>query len=181
MTMPTQEATTSVHLLNKKRSTRISAASSDSVQSLKAQVKRLEKQREFLTLWKADVLNGFNLEASYVDVKLQACDGTPVFAHKAVLVSFFFFFFFFFCLYLPALSLVLIISFVRLYSVHFAQFQPHYVQIPVVIQFDLRKKNLVRNESVTIDAERCQSKMPLSVTLFLCSHMCNLLSGRIDL
>ncbi len=118
MTMPTQEATTSVHLLNKKRSTRISAASSDSVQSLKAQVKRLEKQREFLTLWKADVLNGFNLEASYVDVKLQACDGTPVFAHKAVLVSFFFFFFFF-CLYLPALSLVLIISLVRLYSVRF--------------------------------------------------------------
>lgn len=115
MTMPTQEATTSVHLLNKKRSTRISAASSDSVQSLKAQVKRLEKQREFLTLWKADVLNGFNLEASYVDVKLQACDGTPVFAHKAVLVSFFFFF----CLYLPALSLVLIISLVRLYSVRF--------------------------------------------------------------
>ncbi|KAH9558166.1 hypothetical protein CY35_07G122700 [Sphagnum magellanicum] len=87
MTMPTQEATTSVHLLNKKRSTRISAASSDSVQSLKAQVKRLEKQREFLTLWKADVLNGFNLEASYVDVKLQACDGTPVFAHKAVLAA----------------------------------------------------------------------------------------------
>jgi hypothetical protein len=101
--MPTQEATTSVHLLNKKRSTRISAASSDSVQSLKAQVKRLEKQREFLTLWKADVLNGFNLEASYVDV----------------LVSFFFFFFFFFCLYLPAFSLVLIISLVRLYSVRF--------------------------------------------------------------
>lgn len=114
MTMPTQEATTSVHLLNKKRSTRISAASSDSVQSLKAQVKRLEKQREFLTLWKADVLNGFNLEASYVDVKLQACDGTPVFAHKAVLVSFFFF-----CLYLPAFSLVVIISLVRLYSVRF--------------------------------------------------------------
>jgi hypothetical protein len=59
------------------------------------------------------VLNGFNLEASYVDVKLQACDGTPVFAHKAVLVSFFF------CLYLPVFSVVLIISLVRLYSVRF--------------------------------------------------------------
>lgn len=85
MTMPTQEATTSVKLLSKKRNLRIRP--SDTVKGLKAQVKRLERQREFLSLWKPDSGVGSDVDASYVDVELQACDGSPVYAHKAMLVS----------------------------------------------------------------------------------------------
>lgn len=80
-------------LLSRKRnslklSTRVPGCE-PTVKSLQAQVKRLEQQREFLSLLRPVMaLDVPDVGAAYADVELQACDGSPVYAHKAVLVSF---------------------------------------------------------------------------------------------
>ena len=58
------------------------------VASLRAQVKELEQQRDFLVSWKADTFVGADIERSFVDVEFQGLDGDRVHAHKAILVSF---------------------------------------------------------------------------------------------
>lgn len=77
-------------LLSQKRNLKLARGSGEpSVKSLQAQVKRLEQQREFLSLLRPVVaLDVADVGAAYADVELQACDGSPVYAHKAVLVSF---------------------------------------------------------------------------------------------
>jgi hypothetical protein len=57
------------------------------VTSLRAQVKELEQQRDFLVSWKAETFAGADVEGSFVDVEFQGLDGGRVHAHKAVLVS----------------------------------------------------------------------------------------------
>lgn len=58
------------------------------VAGLRAQVKELEQQRDFLVSWKAETFAGVDGEGSFVDVEFQGLDGDRVHAHKAVLVSF---------------------------------------------------------------------------------------------
>ena len=58
------------------------------VAGLRAQVKELEQQRDFLVSWKAEMFSGADVEGSFVDVEFQGLDGDRVHAHKAVLVSF---------------------------------------------------------------------------------------------
>lgn len=58
------------------------------VASLRAQVKELEQQRDFLVSWKAETFGGADVEGSFADVGFQGLDGDRVHAHKAVLVSF---------------------------------------------------------------------------------------------
>lgn len=58
------------------------------VASLRAQVKELEQQRDFLITWEADMCNGINKDNNYVDVEFQGVDGDRVYAHKAILVYF---------------------------------------------------------------------------------------------
>lgn len=75
-----------MRLLEKQRDF-LSVWKADKVRSLEAHVKELERQRDFLTLWKPDLYSGADIEGSHVDVQLQASDGYSVHAHKAVLVS----------------------------------------------------------------------------------------------
>ncbi len=63
------------------------AAADATIRSLRAQVQRLEKQRQFLTSWRPEALLGVDAEAAFVDVELKAGDGLSVYAHKSVLVS----------------------------------------------------------------------------------------------
>lgn len=78
-------------LLSRKRNLklgRVSSSGEPTVKSLQAQVKRLEQQREFLSLLRPALsLDVPDVGAAFADVELQACDGSPVYAHKAVLVS----------------------------------------------------------------------------------------------
>lgn len=78
--------TTNVKPLSRKRNMK-PRVSDTTAKSLRAQVKRLEQQREFLSLLKPALALDGDVNAAYADVELQACDGSPVFAHKAVLVS----------------------------------------------------------------------------------------------
>lgn len=78
--------TTNLKLLSRKRNMK-PRVSDTTAKSLRAQVKRLEQQREFLSLLKPALALDGDVNAAYADVELQACDGSPVFAHKAVLVS----------------------------------------------------------------------------------------------
>lgn len=78
--------TTNVKLLSRKRNMK-PRVSDTTAKSLRAQVKRLEQQREFLSLLKPALALDGDVNAAYADIELQACDGSPVFAHKAVLVS----------------------------------------------------------------------------------------------
>ncbi|XP_024372919.1 uncharacterized protein [Physcomitrium patens] len=57
------------------------------VASLRAQIKELQQQRDFLVTWKADMFTGADAEGSLVDVELQGVDGDRVHAHKAILAS----------------------------------------------------------------------------------------------
>ena len=77
-------------LMSRKRNLKLPRVSGEpTVKSLQAQVKRLEQQREFLSLLRPVLAQDVpDVGAAYADVELQACDGSPVYAHKAVLVSF---------------------------------------------------------------------------------------------
>jgi hypothetical protein len=76
-------------LLTRKRNLKLPRVSGEpTVKSLQAEVKRLKQQREFLSLLRPLLaLDVPDIGAAYADVELQACDGSPVYAHKAVLVS----------------------------------------------------------------------------------------------
>ena len=74
-----------VRLLEKQRDY-LSVWKADKLKSLEAQVKQLEQQRDFLALWKTDVHSGLDSEGSHVDVQLVAKDDGRVHAHKAILV-----------------------------------------------------------------------------------------------
>ncbi|KAG0569286.1 hypothetical protein KC19_6G080200 [Ceratodon purpureus] len=78
-----------VKLLSRKRNLKLPRVSGEpTVRSLQAQVKRLEQQREFLSLLRPVLaLDVPDVGAAYADVELQACDGSPVYAHKAVLAA----------------------------------------------------------------------------------------------
>lgn len=58
------------------------------VASLRAQIKELQQQRDFLVTWKADMFTGADAEGSLVDVELQGVDGDRVHAHKAILTAY---------------------------------------------------------------------------------------------
>lgn len=77
-------------LLSRKRNLKVPRVSGEpTLKSLQVQVKRLEQQREFLSLLRPVLASDVpDVGAAYADVELQACDGSPVYAHKAVLVSF---------------------------------------------------------------------------------------------
>jgi hypothetical protein len=71
-----------VRLLEKQRDC-LSVWKADKLKSLEAQV---EQQRDFLALCKPDVHSGLDSEGSHVDVQLVAKDDGRVHAHKAILV-----------------------------------------------------------------------------------------------
>ncbi|XP_024395616.1 uncharacterized protein [Physcomitrium patens] len=74
-------------LLSRKRNLKVPRVSGEpTLKSLQVQVKRLEQQREFLSLLRPVLASDVpDVGAAYADVELQACDGSPVYAHKAVL------------------------------------------------------------------------------------------------
>jgi hypothetical protein len=74
-----------VRLLEKQRDC-LSVWKADKLKSLEAQVKQLEQQRDFLALWKPDVHSGLDSEGSHVDVQLVAKDDGRIHVHKAILV-----------------------------------------------------------------------------------------------
>ncbi len=76
-----------VHHAKGNSSSNSKAAADATIKSLRAQVQRLEKQRQFLTCWRPEALLGVDAEAAFVDVELKAGDGLSVYAHKSVLVS----------------------------------------------------------------------------------------------
>jgi hypothetical protein len=76
-----------VHHAKGNSSSNSKAAADATIKSLRAQVQRLEKQRQFLTSWRPEALLGVDAEAAFVDVELKAGDGLSVYAHKSVLVS----------------------------------------------------------------------------------------------
>lgn len=76
---------THVRLLEKQRDY-LKVWKNDQLQILEEQVKHLERQRCFLTLWKPDVHFGLDSKSSHVDVQLVAKDEGRVHAHKAILV-----------------------------------------------------------------------------------------------
>ncbi|KAG0630191.1 hypothetical protein M758_1G160900 [Ceratodon purpureus] len=75
-----------VRLLEKQRDF-LSVWKADKLKSLETQVKQLEQQRDFLALWKPDVHSGLDSEGSHVDVQLVAKDAGRVHAHKAILAA----------------------------------------------------------------------------------------------
>jgi hypothetical protein len=75
------------HAKGNNSSSNSKAAADATIKSLRAQVQRLEKQRQFLTSWRPEALLGVDAEAAFVDVELKAGDGLSVYAHKSVLVS----------------------------------------------------------------------------------------------
>ncbi len=76
-----------VHHAKGNSSSNSKAAADATIKSLRAQVQRLEKQRQFLTSWRPEALLGVDAEAAFVDVELKAGDGLSVYAHKSVLVG----------------------------------------------------------------------------------------------
>ncbi|XP_024392042.1 uncharacterized protein [Physcomitrium patens] len=77
---------THVRLLEKQRDY-LKVWKNDQLQILEEQVKHLERQRCFLTLWKPDVHFGLDSKSSHVDVQLVAKDEGRVHAHKAILAA----------------------------------------------------------------------------------------------
>jgi hypothetical protein len=64
-----------VHHAKGNSSSNSKAAADATIKSLRAQVQRLEKQRQFLTSWRPEALLGVDAEAAFVHQQIKARDG----------------------------------------------------------------------------------------------------------